>query len=834
MALQVWLPLTKDLSNQGLYNCSITDKGATYSSSVGKLGGSYMFNPESSQSGTKYILLNATTADIFQSGQSFSLACWFKLTGSLYSNGCGLIAGNVYTNKGIGLLLWNNSGNTKVCVQMCFDGTEREWKPNITAFSQNVWYHICFTYEQSTRKLSLYINGSLVDSLIETRDWVAHTTQKIAIGLGTQGGWGYTLPGYMNDARIYDHCLSPKEVKEIAQGLVLHYPLDNILPAEMDIYEYIQSTGTQWIDTGYVLKGPFRIESDMELTQLQSFQTMYGFMISSSTITPRMGLHNYPQSTWMIGINDTVSFGTANTSRHKFVHTYENGTESVYIDGTLAKSNTKTTTELSSNAMSLGLFARNQNTVVNYSKMKLYSFKIYDNGILVRDMVPCSYKGTIGMYDRAGNKFYTNSGTGTFTLSSTKLYSYPNVVYDCSGYGNNGNVNGLITTSSDTSRYESSTKLPDSACAIGIGNLSTIVPEGIFTFNVWFKKVTGEWSSKSWETILGGPSGFELEGKLSSSQNAYVHPYNWGGGSTSTPNSYSMAYDLDKWNMVTMVRNDTGTKFYINGEFKVNGSTRGSIPSGDYFIGAWKTATQQNYRGYFSDARIYATALSDANIKELYDTAASIDNGGNLHDFECVEDKVDKGQVQKTGIVKTNEFVEKINYLYLPAGKYVSTGLAYAANDVCKAISVLRYETGGSGERDLMGYHTSSANCYWGVTAAGAWEQHGTFTYTDVDITKINTISWTTSSSTYSGTYQIGGVQNTWAKRAKFIYSVKLYKNDVLERDLIPATNGTQMGLYDLITKTFYPTNSGGSLSAEPSEAKIFDSHIEANQLIER
>jgi hypothetical protein len=31
----------------------------------------------------------------------------------------------------------------------------------------------------------------------------------------------------MNDFRVYDHCLSLSEIKEISQGLVLHYKFDD-------------------------------------------------------------------------------------------------------------------------------------------------------------------------------------------------------------------------------------------------------------------------------------------------------------------------------------------------------------------------------------------------------------------------------------------------------------------------------------------------------------------------------------------------------------------------------------------------------------------------------
>ena len=43
MSLQVWLPLTKDLRNQGLANVTVTNNGATFNSE-GKLGGCYSFD----------------------------------------------------------------------------------------------------------------------------------------------------------------------------------------------------------------------------------------------------------------------------------------------------------------------------------------------------------------------------------------------------------------------------------------------------------------------------------------------------------------------------------------------------------------------------------------------------------------------------------------------------------------------------------------------------------------------------------------------------------------------------------------------------------------------
>lgn len=49
-------------------------------------------------------------------------------------------------------------------------------------------------------------------------------------------------------------------------------------------------------------------------------------------------------------------------------------------------------------------------------KMKVYSFKMYDNNILVRDFVPVvrSRDDVAGLYDMVGHKFYANAGSGSF------------------------------------------------------------------------------------------------------------------------------------------------------------------------------------------------------------------------------------------------------------------------------------------------------------------------------------------------------------------------------------------------------------------------------------
>ena len=207
MALQVWLPLNKDsaVKNQGLANINITSTAA-YSAS-GKLGGSYYFSGSSNRisfPSQPWMAPNNTN--------SISIAMWVKADSFNY-----IIAANAFEYKlSSSSFMWrlgNGGTNTFATVTS-----------GIT-FTTGTWYHLCGTWDAKNKKLAAYVNGELVKELTSTL--TSYNNISSTINLVYDGSWN------INDFRFYDHCLSPKEVKEISKGLVLHYPLNDA---------YVQST----------------------------------------------------------------------------------------------------------------------------------------------------------------------------------------------------------------------------------------------------------------------------------------------------------------------------------------------------------------------------------------------------------------------------------------------------------------------------------------------------------------------------------------------------------------------------------------------------------------
>ena len=200
------------------------------------------------------------------------------------------------------------------------------------------------------------------------------------------------------------------------------------LPNEYQEVEYIESTGTQYIDTGVAPTNKTNIKLDIEFISGESnkwipliaertkvsaysgYSAMFGIWINSNTKEIAL---NYADT-------DTAGItGTNGSGRH----VYSNTENKFYLDNTLIK--TLSTSSFTS-ALNLYIFALNE-LFIGSTKIetrnctaKLYELKIYDDSTLIRDFIPCYRKSDneIGLYDLVNNQFYTNAGTGVFLMGA--------------------------------------------------------------------------------------------------------------------------------------------------------------------------------------------------------------------------------------------------------------------------------------------------------------------------------------------------------------------------------------------------------------------------------
>ena len=131
MALQVWLPLTKDLRNQGLSNVTVTNNGATFNS-AGKLGGCYQFD------GTNDNLSYAPNVDGLG---TLSIAFWACPTAATPSGTFFSIERDTYWQ----ITFYNNN----VAIRdnsVGYSGTRKNFSTG--TYTANEWTHVVVTYNK--------------------------------------------------------------------------------------------------------------------------------------------------------------------------------------------------------------------------------------------------------------------------------------------------------------------------------------------------------------------------------------------------------------------------------------------------------------------------------------------------------------------------------------------------------------------------------------------------------------------------------------------------------------------------------------------------------------
>lgn len=213
MSLKVWLPLNGDLENKGVSNVNITANGASVNTS-GKIGSCYSFDGSDD-----YISLDGSIFyDIIKGGtQPFSIAMWIYHNDSTRA----ILFGDYGLSGAIG---FNIELTTAHQIRFYWNGSPDKNFDSNSSVGAQTWTHITLTYDGS--QLLLYKNGAIISDKYSGA-LAVKTKSSGAYYLGRDSRTGTTaLNGRLNDFRLYDHCLSAVEVKEISQGLVLHYKLD--------------------------------------------------------------------------------------------------------------------------------------------------------------------------------------------------------------------------------------------------------------------------------------------------------------------------------------------------------------------------------------------------------------------------------------------------------------------------------------------------------------------------------------------------------------------------------------------------------------------------------
>ena len=320
-------------------------------------------------------------------------------------------------------------------------GTNKRRVTNLSSlWNTDDWNHVVVSMSADNTVNRCWING--VEGTYGATDHWTHK-EKFTIGCRYNGSYSMNFTGLLDDFRFYHTELSSDDVQELYKSrayitdknsIETHQFIESKTQAQVtskycfeadefyeelysgyDVLEYIESTGTQYVSSGYVTTSTdYTYELDMAPTKIGGFYSYMGFMASGTT--PRAGIHEY-SNVFMLGANATTNSSTTPIVNERIVlkgH-FKSGAQKLYKNGTLIASNS-TTFNHSANTLPTYIFGRNYSDGRNLASMKLYSAKIYEGSTLVRHYIPARRQSdnALGLYDILTNTFCANSGSGTF------------------------------------------------------------------------------------------------------------------------------------------------------------------------------------------------------------------------------------------------------------------------------------------------------------------------------------------------------------------------------------------------------------------------------------
>lgn len=224
------------------------------------------------------------------------------------------------------------------------------------------------------------------------------------------------------------------------------------VPKHLQEVEYIQSSGSQYIDTDYAFKTDnTRIEADIMIVTNSSSQSLWGseeYIASSGNDRNFSAIFHGSNGSYglYLGAGNVGTISVGLNERHTIkIETHENKVYTVSKDGKQVASGTYTRSMNTADAAyisgtktaGIGNFyifsnhnssrATSYGAIQNVGAMRVYGFKMYDDGIKVRDFIPCYRKedNMVGLYDTVTKMFFIDdSASSNFAKGANKVVTY--------------------------------------------------------------------------------------------------------------------------------------------------------------------------------------------------------------------------------------------------------------------------------------------------------------------------------------------------------------------------------------------------------------------------
>lgn len=581
MSLQVWLPLNGNINNQGVdFSAVITCSNPQYTTG-GKLCNKY-FTSSSDIS---------VTSNVLKSSKVWSYCYWGYIKSSLVTSNWTKIS---HISDGGDCLRTevcpSSYGNGIYCYSVHNNAANKitnnaSSSPAGGYYDQ--WAHFCLTSDGAT--ITKYMNGIKINTLPYN-------------GTGAITGtfvFSNSNIIHKQDIRIYDHCLSPKEVKEISKGLFLHYKLggnDGYFGGRnLAIGTLTAEINSHWKTNGWT----------PSFTTYSKEERIYKLVATNGWVVARYILDSsYAKKNITLSFKaKKVSKETTATEDSRIFYSNATGTNPYLTDHFDIANKADTWFDLSitvklndDHQIGIGVRCSPEN-------------KILKTTWLIKDIkIEESDKPTA----------WTPAPEDNPALYDTTLY-------DTSGYLSTAIPSGTIGYSSDSPRYDGSYIFSDTS---HFKLTQPLVSPSQFTCSFWVKPTSLGGYAIITSNYNNPSSGFWIAVNCEGSGLWF---YN-GGYARSNKGLLS----ANTWYHCCLTFKNGVFTWYQNGENA--GSTDLSSKSktlsiaSTIGIGNNYTGTQWNtkFNGSISDFRMYATALSASDVKELYNAPISITNTGVL------------------------------------------------------------------------------------------------------------------------------------------------------------------------------------------------------------